>query len=420
MKFTVLFLLASSFIMQAQSQIPLASDAACFEPSLSINRKTPDNVVIAASPGIYFATKDFGKTWDTSPMITPASGYNFILHAGRKGEIYCLHHEKEAPGSKLLITVSEDGGQHWASTGSYVNTAKEMRGARINFNSKSSDMMVTWTEFDQYGSKDPDKISTIQYATTKDGKKWSDPLRINLLSGNCLDSIETPRGATPVATTDGKLFIAWSFRDKIYMDRSFDKGGMWLSNDISILSPPSGWPISVSGLKRTNGLPTLCVDNSSSQYHGTLFLCWADKRSKDTDVWFSRSHNLGDNWSTAEPMSGADKAGEQFMPTMAIDQATGIIYIAYYDKQAGENQLADLYLSYSIDNGTTFKHKKLNPEPFSLHGDIGDYIGLDAYQGHIGVAWTVTENNEQRIASVLLKQDDFIELPSKTTPGKKK
>ncbi len=397
------------------------SESECYEPSIAVNRKTPENIVLVTTPGLTFNSHDNGKTWKAVSLKTEGKQtQNFVLHAGRKGDIKCVYVEREMSGDKFIIKSSEDGGVQWSDGGSLAISTKNVAGPGLNTNPKSGDIMMTWTEFDAYGSDDAKKVSNIMFATSKDGRKWSDPLKINATSGDCLDDNKTPRGATPIATMDGKLFIGWSFDGKIYLDRSFDKGGMWISGDIFVHNQTGGWQLDIPGVESANGLPTLTIDNSPSQFHGSLFYVFADKsKDTDTDVWFLRSHNLGDNWTTALQIAGDSvKSQNQFMPAISVDITTGIIYIAYYSKGNTAEDLADVYLAYSVDNGNSFKYKKLNEESFFLSGNIGEHIALDAYRGNIAVAWTTVSDTKRQVEATVIKQADIITLPQPS--GKKK
>jgi hypothetical protein len=284
-------------------------------------------------------------------------------------------------------------------------------------NQKTADVMMTWSEFDRLGNSDPQYASNIRYVTTKDGKKWSDSRQINQLSGNCLNNDESVRGANPASTIDGKTFIVWSYNNKIYLDRTFDKGSFWLTNDIPILDQTGGWSFDIPGLTGAHGLPSMTVDNSSSQYNGSLCLLYGSQRpGGETDIYFVRSYNLGDNWTQSSRISDEVVADFKFMPVLTLDNTTGILYGAYYARKSKDENLVDVYLTYSADNGTSFKNKRLSTESFALTS--GNVISIDAYRGIILVSWTAGDAGKRHMEIAALKQESLITLPSKQ--GKKK
>ena len=69
---------------------------------------------------------------------------------------------------------------------------------------------------------------------------------------------------------EDRLFIAWAMNSKIFLDRSFNDGATWLTNDIEIADQHGGWNLSIPGISRSNGLSILLADNSSSQFRCSL------------------------------------------------------------------------------------------------------------------------------------------------------
>jgi hypothetical protein len=225
------------------------------------------------------------------------------------------------------------------------------------------------------------------------------------------------RGANPASTIDGKTFIVWSYNNKIYLDRTFDKGSFWLTNDIPILDQTGGWSFDIPGLTGAHGLPSMTVDNSSSQYNGSLCLLYGSQRpGGETDIYFVRSYNLGDNWTQSSRISDEVVADFKFMPVLTLDNTTGILYGAYYARKSKDENLVDVYLTYSADNGTSFKNKRLSTESFALTS--GNVISIDAYRGIILVSWTAGDAGKRHMEIAALKQESLITLPSKQ--GKKK
>jgi hypothetical protein len=242
---------------------------------------------------------------------------------------------------------------------------------------------------------------------SKDGKKWSNPILINQLPGKCNDDNLSPAGATPGVNTQDMRFVVWSMNQQMYLDRSLNKGNTWLTNDIAVNNQRGGWSFSVPGLEKASGLPTLLIDSSPSRYIGSLFLTWADQSrgSADTDVWFMRSVNMGDNWTTPLRVNNDGPGKHQFMPAMAVDQSDGSIYIAYYDRRDRDDELTDLFLAFSTDNGSTFKNVKISESPFKLpeNPDSGTFISIDAHKGIIVPAWLASQDGKNLISTTVIK-----------------
>jgi hypothetical protein len=409
-----------------------ATNRVC-EPSITVNKKNPNNIVAASIPDNIYFTVDGGATWQTSKLTSPLGVYhNPVLVSDDKGNIYSFHlSDPSGEGSKneksldqIICHLSKDGGKTWQEEGSIgLNSPKDQDKPWATVDSKGN-IWVAWTQFDKYNSDDPNCQSNILLSSSSNGKKWSKPFQISQTPGNCKDSDDAARGAVPAIAGDGKAFVAWANQSKIFLDRSFDGGGLWLTNDIAITKQLGGWDMKVPGHDRCNGMPVLMIDQSKSIYQGSLYTTWADQRNgeKDTDVWFMRSTNFGDNWTTPLKL-GDDKNGRhQYLPWMTIDQTTGYIYIVYYDRLNYEDDQTDVYLSYSTNGGASFKSIKISETPFTPVDTafFGDYINIAAHKGIITPVWTRMDEGKTSVWTAIIKQADLIAVPEAAKKKKKK
>lgn len=403
------------------------------EPSVAINLKDKNNIVAAAILDKVYITSDGGTTWQTQQLTSPYGVYGDpAVIADKKGNFYYFHlsdptgknWESEEILDRIVCQKSEDGGLTW-SEGSSIgyNHPKDQDKEWPVIDPKTNNIFVAWTQFDEYGSKEEGCQSNILYSESKNGgKKWSDPVAINQFAGDCIDDDNTPEGAVPAVGPDDQLFVAWAYKGKIFLDRSFDKGKTWLSFDIEIASQPGGWAIDIPGLNRTNGMPVL-VCNLSEQYQGALYLNWSDQRNgeDDTDIWFKRSLNYGDTWEPPVRVNDDAPGKHQFLSWMTVDQSTGYIYIVYYDRRAYEDMQTDVYLAYSTNGGKSFKNIKISEKPFTPDAGVffGDYTNIAAHEGRIVPVWTRMDEGKTSIITTIIDQK---QLPGVTAynSGKKK
>ena len=403
------------------------------EPAITINRKNPNNIIAASITDNIYVTVDGGVTWQTSKLTSPLGVYlNPVLVSDDKGDIYSFHlSDPSGEGSKneksldqIICHLSKDGGKTWQEEGSIgLNAPKDQDKPWATVDSKGN-IWVAWTQFDKYNSDDPNCQSTILLSSSSNGKKWSKPFQISQTPGNCADSDDTAGGAVPAIGVDGKAFVAWANQSKIFLDRSFDGGGLWLTNDIAITKQAGGWDMNIPGHDRCNGMPVLMIDQSKSIYRGSLYITWADQRTgdKDADVWFMRSTNYGDNWTTPIKL-GEDKNGRhQYLPWTTVDQTTGYIYIVYYDRSNYEDNQTDVYLSYSINGGSSFKNVQISEAPFTPDSTalFGDYINIAAHKGIITPIWTRMDEGKTSVWTAIIKQADLIAAPETSKKKKKK
>lgn len=400
-------------------------DAALREPSIAINPRNPLNIVATSAMDNVYSTKDGGITWQKNrvssslgvdgdaTLVADGGGTFYFFHSPEPSKVNALTDAEK--GDRIVLQRSNDGGITWDDGVSIgVNPKKEQRRPRVTIDSKGN-FTLTWTQFDAYPSSNSNCQSTIMMSTSRNGSKWSEPMVVSQTTGNCLGKDSTNAGAMPAVTFDGKAFVAWSVNNKIYLDRSFD-GNLWLSNDIGIMDHRGVAGLKIPGHTQGNGLPVFMTDRSKTGTRGYLFLVWADQRSgqDNTDVWFSRSTNYGDNWST--PLNiGIHLKNHQYMPAMTVDQTTGFIYVVFYDRGAYDDLQTDVVIAWSTDGGNTFKNATISESPFTPDTSVslGDHINISAHKGVIVPVWARIDNGKTSIWTSVIKHADLEAASSK-------
>ena len=229
------------------------------EPSIAINRKDPKNIVAASRLDNIYYTVDGGLTWEKTKVKSPYGVYGDpVLVSDDKGNMYSFHlsdptgegWKNEKSMEHIICHVSKDGGKTWDEGNSVgSNPPKDQDKPWATVDSKGN-VLVAWTQFDKYGSADSTCQSNIMLSSSANGKKWSKPVQLTQTPGNCIDGDDTAEGAVPAVAPDGKMFVAWANQKKIWLDRSFDSGGFWLTNDIKIADQPGGWDLKIPGHER--------------------------------------------------------------------------------------------------------------------------------------------------------------------------
>jgi len=401
------------------------------EPSVAISFKDRDNIVAGAILDKVYVTHDGGKTWSKNRLESSMGVFGDpVVISDKKGDFFYFHlsdptgkaWKSEEILDRIVVQESKDGGDTW-SDGEAIgfNHPKDQDKEWAVADPKSGNLHVTWTQFDEYGSDSDECKSNILWSESSNGKKWSDPVVLSEHAGDCRDGDQTTEGAVPAVGPEGELFAAWSYNEKIYLDRSYDKGKRWLRFDIEVADQPGGWEFDVPGIQRCNGFPILISDNSDSRFRGALYLNWSDQRNgtDDTDIWFSRSFNYGDMWQPPTRVNDDEPGSHQFLSWMALDNTTGFIYILYYDRRAYDYNKTDVYLAYSIDGGATFTNVKISEKPFIPDEEVffGDYTNISAHDGRIVPIWARMDNGKTSIVTTIIDQEDLIPTQKK---GKKK
>ena len=276
---------------------------------------------------------------------------------------------------------------------------------------------MTWTEFDDYGSSNPNDSSRIRFSKSTDqGETWSDAIIISDRSGNCIDDDNTTEGAVPTVGVNGEIYVSWAGPLGLMFDKSLDGGETW-GTDIFISDIPGGWAFTVSGISRCNGLPITMCDISDSPYQGYIYSCWGDQRngSTDTDVFFSRSTDGGETWSPALRVNDDNTNRHQFFPWMTIDQTTGIIWGVFYDRRNTTSTATDVYVVKSIDGGQSFENFKVSESSFTPTSSVffGDYSNIAAWDKKIYPIWSRLHSGQLSVWTTII--EDTVTVPVKFT-----
>lgn len=165
--------------------------------------------------------------------------------------------------------------------------------------------------------------------------------------------------------------------------------------------PPSG-PTNVNQER-----PALIGDSGS-----TLFAAWEDGRNGgvfNRDIYFSRSTDNGDNWSSPDVRINSDGTStNQIRPALAYDEdygALGRLYAVWQDGRNSAdalNQTYDIYFAYSDDRGSTWSpNVKLNDDIGSANQQNPSVAIGPA--GEVYVVWQDERNNN---ADIYLARSD--------------
>lgn len=387
------------------------------EPAILINPANPENVIAAANINNGYYSFDGGKTWTKQTMKSSLGVYGDpCLVADKKGRTYFFHLSNPDglgwASDKLLDRIvsqySTDGGKTWSSgVGIGLNGSKDQDKEWAAVNPKNGHVYVTWTQFDKYNSKNDQDSTVILFSkSTKKGKKWKDPIRINQFAGDCLDEDQTVEGAVPTVGPNGEIYVSWSLNNEIYFDRSFDGGRTWLDKDIVATTNTQGWAFDIPGIQRCNGMPITKVDVSNSEHNGTIYINWSDQRNGDTDIWLIKSTDKGNTWSAPKKVNDDNGNAHQFFTWMDVDPATGNIYIVFYDRRNYNDNNTNVYLATSTDGGETFVNERISESPFVPNDKVffGDYNNISVLNGMVRPIWTRYEDGKLSIWTALINK----------------
>jgi hypothetical protein len=381
--------------------------------SIAINKKDPKNLVAVTNGGTVYYSVDAGLSWKKTKVESAAGvhGQPQIV-TDDKDNFFIIHTSVISGVQRLVIHESKDKGATW-SADEFIDDdeetlSKDQRWFHVSVDSKGA-LHATWTQSDVYASADTSCQSVIFYSESSNGKKWSTPKKISQ-NGHCIEDASLLVGSSSGVSVDGKVFASWANDGKIFFDRSFNGGERFLSMDIKVDDQTGGWNYPVAGIKNNTALPQLAVDYSKGPMSGSIFIVWADKRGGNSDVWFTRSYNGGDNWTQAFKIGDDQEGKDQFLPSMAVDQTTGYVYIVYFDRKGYDDNQTDVVLAYSSDGGTNFGTTKISETSFTptTEKPLGNFISIAAHKGVITPIWTRIDDGKTTVITAVIKQTDLI------------
>jgi len=406
-------LLSFSNLFAQYENIIIDNEGTPEEPSIMINPNNPDQLVAGSNINNYYYSEDGGYNWTKGQLTSPEYGVwgDPCIIVDTAGSFYFLHLSSPQEGSWLDRIVSQkfDFSTYTWNNGSYMglNGSKDQDKEWAVVDTSNNTIYVTWTQFDKYGSSNPNDSSIILFSKSTDaGETWSDAMRINKIAGDCIDSDNTVEGAVPAVGPNGEVYVAWAGPEGIVFDRSTDGGNTWLDDDLFISDQPGGWDYDISGINRANGLPITCCDLSNSPYKGTIYVNWTDHRNgdTDTDVFIAKSTDGGDTWSAPIRVNDDPAGKEQFFTWMTVDEANGDVYVVFYDRRNYTDDNTDVYIARSVDGGETFQNTLISESPFLPYSNVffGDYTNISAYNGKVRPIWTRLQNGDLSVLTAII------------------
>ena len=410
---TFLCVLFISNNIQAQFTNVMISDANNpNEPAIVINPNNTNIQFAASNTANYYVSTDAGATWSENVLTSTLGVWGDpALAIDKNNNFYFFHLSNPTSNGffldRIVCQKSTDNGTTF-NDGSYfgINGTKEQDKEWITVDDNNN-IYALWTEFDMYGSTSANDKTRILFSKSTDGATtWSNPVKVNIVDGDCVDSDNTVEGAVPAIGPNGEIYTSWGSPNGIVFSKSTDGGTTWLSNEILVDSMPNGWDFAIPGLDRCNGMPITVCDRSGGQYNGTIYINWSDQKNgvNDTDIWLKKSTDGGNTWSNVVRVNDDGVGKQQFLSWMDIDQTNGNIYIVFYDRRNYTDNNTDVYLARSTDGGNTFQNILISESPFVPTDNVffGDYTNISAHNGVIRPIWNRVHNGNSSIYTALI------------------
>ncbi|PKL78639.1 MAG: glycosyl hydrolase [Ignavibacteriae bacterium HGW-Ignavibacteriae-4] len=397
--YILVLILSMSSVQSALAQNVLITNVGqSNEPSIMMDYNNPNILVAGANLNYVYNSSDGGLTWKLKTLNSTYGVWGDpAINVDTEGNFYFFHLSNTPGGNwidRIVCQKSEDEGDTW-SNGSYTGLsgtkAQDKQWSAIDRN--NNNIYLTWTEFDKYGSSNTADSSRILFSKSLDaGETWSEPKKINQVSGDCIDNDNTVEGAVPAVGPNGEVYVSWASARGIVFNRSTDEGETWMIEDIIVDSLSGGWAYDIPGILRCNGLPVTKCDLSGGPNHGTIYINWSDQKNglDNTDIWLKKSTDGGNTWSESIRVNDDNSEKHQFLTWMDIDQINGNLFFVFYDRRNYDDTKTDVYMALSTDGGSKFINTRISESPFIPNEGVffGDYSNIVAHNNIVRPIWT--------------------------------
>jgi Neuraminidase (sialidase) len=300
----------------------------------------------------------------------------------------------------IFVRRSLDGGKTWEKDAAALKAFPTGHEANIQFedeprifadNARKSpfvgNLYVGWVEWQI------EKSVMLFSRSTDGGKNWSAPIQISTHAGLPRDDNGSLGGYVQTSGPDGTIYAIWDDGNTIVLTESRD-GGKTFGPPQAILDIGPPYFGEVPGVSRVEGFPQIGIDWSGGKLGGNLYVAWSDYRNGDVDVFIASSADHGRTWSNPVRVNNdpLHDGKDQFYQWMAVDPATGDVYVEFYDRREDPaNRQTRVTLARSTDGGRTFTNYAWTDTAFDSQGAfLGDYTWMTAVGNRVYGAWTET------------------------------
>ncbi|MBK8382027.1 MAG: sialidase family protein [Ignavibacteria bacterium] len=354
------------------------------------------------SEGVYVTTNG-GVNWFGSDTLQGAPIGNHGGDPGptidKNGVIIMSHLGYSTSG--MFANYSSNNGATWSSTYTIASGSQDKNFATTDDAPSSpyyGRSYVVWSLFSV--SNPPIAISY----TANGGVSWSAAAQINTsVAGHYSQGCDARVGP------NGEVYVVWAapntaaanVEDFAGFAKSVNGGVTWtVTNNAYDMNGIRGSFPTKNNI-RTNGFTRIDVDRSGGPRNGWIYVVASEKNlapaGSDPDVVLHKSTDGGVSWSAGVRVNqdALNNGKYQFFPAIRVDEIGGV-NIVYYDDRNTASDSSEIYMSRSIDGGTTFtdllvSDHRFQPKTISVSGlatgYMGDYIGVTSGNGKIWPLW---------------------------------
>lgn len=361
-----------------------------------------------------YLTTNAGTSWTgfDNPPYGATSG-DPAVSFGTTGQIYTGYIDAGANDGGQGVAVTTNNGTNWSR---YV-VAPAPPGASdlLDKNHLVADKKVgspfenrvyaAWTAFVSSSGNNND----IEFRySTNNGQSWSTSTNIS----QATNAGSHDQGIHLSTGPNGEVYALWAVydnwgagvygEDAIGFNKSTDGGATWPAARKIYTGTNFGirGNLANKGNIRVSSFPVMAVDRTAGANSGNLYAVWPQKSvapaGSDPDIVLTRSTDGGTTWTPPIRVNDdpINNGKDQYYPWITVDQATGAVYVIFYDSRDVPNDSANVYIARSTDGGLTFANMKVTDRAFKpktisglASGYQGDYIGIAAHKNTVYPTW---------------------------------
>lgn len=344
---------------------------------------TSPDLLPGVTPQQSTALFNWGAPVRVNDVTTNVQNDPSLVVAGN-GDLLAVWRDTRSGGGNIFFSRSTDQGQTWSANvqvnvianGAHPEAAPKL----AVLDTAATTMMVVWVDL-QRGHPD-----IIVSRSVNGGATWAGQTLVN-------DDTGTAEQYAPTIAFDttGQVTVVWEdyrngtptllFAQSTDLGRSFTTNNRVLTSTVAAENPSlafasnndgycawcegltttAAYQIVVARLPATTTTWTtgVVVNDSTAPaenpnllvgLNNTLYVAWEDQRNGDDDIFFARSTDQGQTWTTNVQVSDAPTGSDQYIPYLAQD-SNGQLYAIWVDSRSGSPQI---YVAASNDNGDTW------------------------------------------------------------------
>jgi hypothetical protein len=381
-------------------------------------------------------TSDGGKTWASRRIVPresnrsrcsgadPSVVYSRAAHAFYLSQL-CFQGVR--PDSEILLYESTDGGASWSAPSVAVSNRspdgfvdgtvfydKELLAVNNNPGAPGfGRIYMAYVKFHMLPSGRSDYCPAQLARTNHFGGDWIHTAVVRDDPDGNGRGRTASSFPTPVVDDRNGVNVIYSneycnnVRDPALFFRRSTNGGASFGPLVRITKPGqyADDPTDMLPNKRAEvgGLAPSLAFNPVTKSLEVVYGNYLHHRKTGANVSFQRSTDRGHHWSNAHTISirrsGKPARNDQFMPSIAADEAGGLHAIWYDNRRDPQNRLIETFQGFSSNDGRTWTNRDISTEAWNPNQSffdcgcfIGDYAWIAASTEATYPVWTDGRN----------------------------